>query len=102
MELELLDADLRRLAREPGYRPNGWGASEIRQFFLVTQCAVAAKVEGDLYAMRMLRLRPHPEKPRMSTVQLGAQHRLTITFNDENSPIVARFTVTVVGTEVHE
>lgn len=81
------------------FRPDGWGASEIRHFFLVAQCAQAAKVEADLHAMRMLRLRSHPDESRTSSVQLGEKRRLTLTFNDE-SPITAQFDVTVIGTEV--
>lgn len=102
MELELLDANLRRLAKEPSHRPEGWGDGEVRHFLLIAQCAQAAKVAADLHALRMLRLRSHPDEPKTSWVQLGTQRRLTITFNDESGPLIAQFDLAVTGMEVHK
>lgn len=100
MELELLDAKLRRIANEPGHSPKGWGDGEARHFLLIAQCAQAAKTENDLLALRMLRLQAHPDELSKSWVQLSAQRRLTITFNDENRPIIAQFDLAVTRMEV--
>lgn len=100
MELELLDANLRRIANELGHRPEGWGDDETQHFLLIAQCAQAAKTETDLLGFRMLRLRVRPDEPRKSWFQLGTQRRLTITFNDENGPLIAQFDLAVTRMEV--
>lgn len=100
LKLELLDATLRRLAGESGHRPEGWDDGEIRHFLLIAQCAQAAKVEADLYALRILRLRPNPDNTRMSCVQLSAHRRLTITFNAESGPLIAQFDLALLGMEI--
>ena len=95
MELELLDANLRRIANEPSHRPEGWGDDEVRHFLLIAQCAQAAKTETDLLTFRMLGLRVRPDESRKCWAPFGNQRRLTITFSDKNGPLIAQFGLAV-------
>jgi hypothetical protein len=58
VEREYLDEDLRRLATEPGFRPEGWDLQDVAEFHRMLQCARAAYVDTDLRNMRLLRIEP--------------------------------------------
>jgi plasmid maintenance system killer protein len=92
LHLDFLDETLRRLAAEPAYRPEGWDVAEVRHFRLVAQCAQAAKVTGDLSAMRILRIQSHPDDPPgTSSIWLSSCRRLLLTFKDDDTPATAVF-----------
>ena len=94
MHLDFLDQALRRLATEPGFRPAGWDEAEISHFRLVAQCAQAAKAEGDLRAMRILRFQACPDtQPITSSIQLSPRRRLVLTFKNDDTPATAVFSV---------
>lgn len=94
LQLDFLDEALRRLTTEPGYRPDGWDAAEVRHVRLVAQCAQAAEDAGDLRAMRILRLQPHADDPPgTSSVQLNPCRRMTIAFKNAGAPATAVFSV---------
>lgn len=56
VEREYVDEDLRRLATDPEFRPEGWSDRETREFHRLVQCVRAAYVESDLRNMRVLRI----------------------------------------------
>jgi hypothetical protein len=94
MHLDFLDQTLRRLAAEEDFFPAGWDGAEIRHFRLVAQCVRAAKVEGDLHATRILRLRAHHDgEPGTSLVQLSASRWLVIAFKNDSTSATAVFSV---------
>lgn len=89
MQLEYLDGDLRRLAADPAFSPEGWSGDEIRHFLFVAQCAEAATCESDLFNLRILRLRRDPEGST-AWVLLSPQRRLVITFRaTSDAPAIA-------------
>ena len=97
MHLDFLDRTLRRLATEPGYRPPGWGEAEIDHFRLVAQCAQAAKVEGDLRTMRILRCQACLDgPPGTSSIQLSPRRRLLLTFKNDDAPATAVLSVLLI------
>jgi hypothetical protein len=101
LHLDFLDAALRRLAYEPGFRPEGWEEAEVRHFHLVAQCASAAKTEADLRATRCLRLRPYSDDD-LSTLsaQISPRHRLLLTLKNDATPATA--VLSVLSTETDE
>jgi plasmid maintenance system killer protein len=94
LHLEYLDRALRRLACEPGFRPSGWDETEISRFRLVVQCARAAKVEGDLRALHVLRLQECPDhQPGPSSIRLSSRRQLLLTFKSDDAPVTAVLSV---------
>nr|MDT0663520.1 hypothetical protein [Micromonospora sp. DSM 115978] len=90
MLLELLDRDLHRLVHERDYRPEGWTDAEIDRVRLVAQCSRAAKTPSDLYAMRLLGLRPRAgTASAVASAPLGAGRRLALIFKTDNVPMTA-------------
>ena len=85
MHVDFADDSLRRLAAEPGFCPEGWDAAESRHVRLVIQCAQAAKIPGDLHAMRMLRAQPYSgDPPTLSSVRLSARHCLLLAYSSSD------------------
>jgi plasmid maintenance system killer protein len=81
LHVDFADDSLRRLVIEPGFCPAGWDAAESRHLRLVIQCAQAAKVPGDLHAMRVLRIQPCNGDPSAaSSVHLSARRCLLLTY----------------------
>lgn len=58
MERQYVDEELRLLATDPKFRPDGWSDQEVREFHRLVQCVRAAYVESDLRNMRVLRIEP--------------------------------------------
>ena len=99
MQVELLADELRWLLSEPGPRPAGWTDAEICHLDLIAQCAEAAQTSADLHALRMLRLRVHPDdEPGTSSVRLSLTRRLIITFKTDSIPMTAVFDIVLLKT----
>jgi hypothetical protein len=94
LHLDYLDQVLLRLAAEPAFRPAGWDEAEISHFRLIAQCAQAAEVEGDLHAMRILRLQKCADtEARTSWIQLSPRRRLVFVFKNDCTPVAAVLSV---------
>lgn len=99
LQLDVLDDELRLLIAGHGHLP-GWTDSEIRQVLLVAQCTIAAQTPSDLYALRILRLRPSgDDAAAVSSVLLSADRQLIITFKTDSIPMTAVFDARSLGTE---
>lgn len=99
MQLDVLDDDLRLLIAGHGVPP-GWTDSEVRHVLLVAQCTIAAQTPSDLYALRILRLRPGGDGAAVvSSVLLSADRQLILTFKTDSLPMTAVFDVRPLGTE---
>lgn len=91
MDREYLDEDLRGLATESEYRPKGWTTREISDFHVLVQCARAARHDGDLRNMRMLRIEPDSNDPTRARAPLGSRRVVDLTFKDADSHGVVVF-----------
>jgi hypothetical protein len=86
VEREYVDEALRRLATDPGYRPEGWSPTEAADFRLLVQCARAAKVVNDLRNMRMLRITSsNAEDPTLAHATVGVSRVIGLTFKEMNA-----------------
>ncbi|KRA31116.1 hypothetical protein ASD81_16675 [Nocardioides sp. Root614] len=86
VEREYLDEELRRLATESEFSPNGWSAQEISDFRVLVQCARAAQVEGDLWRTRMLRIEfDESGDPDRARATLGSGRVIDLTFKNSDS-----------------
>lgn len=91
VEQEYLDEGLRRLARDPEFRPADWNDREIRDFRRLIQCVRAAHVETDLRNMRSLRIEPdHSGDPTRAraTLSSGSVIDLTFKISDNHGAVV--------------
>lgn len=90
MDRVYLDEALSRLASEPGYQPDGWNHTEVKEYRRLVQCARAAKVDSDLRNMRMLRIEPHDDHdPNRARAALSSGRVIGLTFKSSDSPAVA-------------
>lgn len=86
VEREYLDEELRRLATESGFSPNGWSAQEISDFRVLVQCARAAQVERDLRRTRMLRIESDEAGDSdRAQATLGSGRVIDLTFKNSDS-----------------
>ena len=77
---------LRRLATDPGFRPEGWSDREVRGFHRLVQCARAAYVETDLRNMRLLRIEPDDSgDPSGARATLSSGRVIDLTFKNSDS-----------------
>lgn len=91
MEREYLDEGLRRLARDPEFRPADWNDRETRDFRRLIQCVRAAHVETDLRNMRSLRIEPdHSGDPTRARATLSSGRVIDLTFkiSDDHGAVV--------------
>lgn len=103
MELEYLDEDLRRLARDPEFRPAGWNDRDIRDFRRLIQCARAAHVETDLRNMRVLRIaRDRSGDPTRARAMLSSGRVIDLMFKISDNHGAVVFGVLAAEMEPHD
>jgi plasmid maintenance system killer protein len=84
VEREYLDEDLRLLATDPAFRPEGWNDREMREFRRLVQCVRAAHHEDDLRNMRVLRIETdNSGDPGRAQATLSSDR--VVNFNFKNS-----------------
>ncbi|WP_370629612.1 type II toxin-antitoxin system RelE/ParE family toxin [Mycolicibacterium sp. BK634] len=76
---------LRRLAVEPGYASAAWGRDVIKSYRKRVQLIHAARDEGDLHAMRALRIeRLNGNRAGLLSIHLSEEARLVLTVANED------------------
>jgi hypothetical protein len=86
VDREYMDEDLRRLATDPSYRPQGWSGREISDLRVLVQCARAARLDTDMRNSRMLRIEPagNGDSDR-ATAMLSSGRAIALTFKNTDS-----------------
>lgn len=85
MDREYLDEDLRRLATDSGYRPEGWDTREISGFRVLVQFARAARFDTDLRNIRMLRIESDGTDPNRARATLSSGRLVDLMFKNADS-----------------
>lgn len=86
VDREFVDEELRRLATDPGCRPEGWGDQEVMDFRVLVQCARAARLDTDLRNSRMLRIEPDgAAAPNRARATLSSGRAIDLTFKNTES-----------------
>ena len=88
MRVEFQDDDLCRLAKDPEFRPRGWGPDLIRAYRKKYQAIRAATDERDLRAQRSLRLEQlSGDRVGTSSIRLNDQYRLILSFRTDGERV---------------
>ncbi|MEU7005076.1 hypothetical protein [Nonomuraea sp. NPDC046570] len=86
MDREYMDEELRRLATDPGFRPEGWSTREVSDFRVLVQCTRAARLDTDLRNSRMLRIQPDDTlDSNKARAKLSSGRVINLTFKNTES-----------------
>lgn len=86
MDRVFVDEALSRLATDPGFLPEGWSHTEVKEYRRLIQCARAAEVDTDLRNMRLLRIEPHDaDDPTRARATLNSGRVIGLTFKHAES-----------------
>lgn len=91
MDREYLDGALRRLVTDPGFQPEGWTHTEVKEYRRLVQCARAAKVDTDLRNMRMLRIEMQADDPTRGRATLNSGRVIGLTFKSSAGHLTVVF-----------
>lgn len=88
MRVEFMDDDLCRCAKEPDFRPKGWGPDLIKAYRRKYQAIRAATDERDLRSQRSLRLEQlSGDRAGTSSIRLNGQFRLILRFESDDGRV---------------
>lgn len=100
MQVDYLDAVLRRLVGEVAFQPPGWSVSAISALRRLAQCLHAAEVDTDVIALRSLGLKQRAaDGPTTWSVELTDGPLLSVTFKADGSVSAATVELHGDGTD---
>jgi hypothetical protein len=88
VDRQYLDEALSRLAEDPGFQPEGWTHTEVKDYRRLANCARAAKVDTDLRNLRMLRIEPSDDEPSRARATLSSGRVIALNFKSSDGPVV--------------